>query len=166
MLKIKAKNIDGFIAKLRKHQLIVEGHVTETKRRLVRDIFTDLVQGSPQWSGNLASNWYIEFHGNTGRYKKIRDYKVRDWRRDDPYYAGADPAVTKTLNRELPKIADIRWNSKIQIVNYAPYAASVEMGVGPEGRKIRDVNYKYGQIAMAGYVVAKYSQLRTLKRRV
>ena len=80
MLKIKAKNIDGFIAKLRKHQLIVEGQVTETKRRLVRDIFTDLVEGSPQWSGNLASNWYIEFHGNAGRYKKIRDYKVRDWR--------------------------------------------------------------------------------------
>ena len=45
MLKIKAKNIDGFIAKLKKHQLIVEGQVTETKRRLVRDIFTDLVQG-------------------------------------------------------------------------------------------------------------------------
>ena len=166
MLKIKAKNIDGFIAKLKKHQLIVEGQVTETKRRLVRDIFTDLVQGSPQWSGNLASNWYIEFHGNTAKYKKIRDYKVRDWRRKDPYHVGKDPAVTKTLNRELPKIADIRWNSKIQIVNYAPYAASVEMGVGPEGRKIRDVNYKYGQIAMAGYVVAKYSQLRTLKRRV
>ena len=166
MLKIKAKNIDGFIAKLKKHQLIVEGQVTETKRRLVRDIFTDLVQGSPQWSGNLASNWYIEFHGNTAKYKKIRDYKVRDWRREDPYHVGKDPAVIKTLNRELPKIADIRWNSKIQIVNYAPYAASVEMGVGPEGRKIRDVNYKYGQIAMAGYVVAKYSQLRTLKRRV
>ena len=166
MLKLKAKNIDGFIAKLKKHQLLVEGQVTETKRRLVRDIFTDLVQGSPQWSGNLASNWYIEFHGNTGGYKKIRDYRVRDWRRDDPYYAGADPAVTKTLNRELPKTAGIRWNSKIQIVNYAPYAASVEMGVGPGGRPIRDVNYKHGQIAMAGYVVAKYSQLRTLKRRV
>ena len=166
MLKIKAKNIDGFIAKLKKHQLIVEGQVTETKRRLVRDVFTDLVEGSPQWSGNLASNWYIEFHGNTGGYKKIRDYKVRDWRREDPYHVGEDPAVTKTLNRELPKIADIRWNSKIQIVNYAPYAASVEMGVGPEGRKIRGVNYKHGQIAMAGYVIAKYSQLRTLKRRV
>ena len=166
MLKIKAKNIDGFIAKLKKHQLIVEGRVTETKRRLVRDIFTDLVQGSPQWSGNLASNWYIEFHGNTGGYSKIEGYKDKNWYRKNPYHVGEDPAVIKTLNRELPKIADIRWNSKIQIVNYAPYAASVEMGVGPEGRKIRDVNYKYGQIAMAGYVVAKYSQLRTLKRRV
>lgn len=166
MLKVKAKNIDGFIAKLKKHQLLVEGQVAETKRRLVRDIFTDLVQGSPQWSGNLASNWYIEFHGSTGKYSKIRGYKSKDWRRDDPYYAGADPAVSKTLARELPKIADIRWNSKVQIVNYTPYAPYVEMGVGPDGKKIRDVNYKYGQIAMAGYVVAKYSQLRTLKRRV
>ena len=166
MLKIKAKNIDGFIAKLKKHQLIVEGQVTETKRRLVRDIFTDLVEGSPQWSGNLASNWYIEFHGSTGNYSKIEGYKDKNWYRKNPYQVGSEPTVTRTLNRELPKVADIRWNSKVQIVNYTPYAASVEMGVGPGGRPIRDVNYKHGQIAMAGYVVAKYSQLRTLKRRV
>ena len=166
MLKVKAKNIDGFIAKLKKHKLLVQGQVAETKRRLVRDIFTDLVQGSPQWSGNLASNWYIEFHGNEGRYSKIAGYKPKDWKRDDPYHAGDDPAVSKTLMRELPKIANIRWNSKVQIVNYAPYASDVEAGLGPDGKPIREANYKYGQIAMAGYVTAKYSQLRTLKRRV
>lgn len=166
MLKVKAKNIDGFIAKLKKHKLIVEGKVAETKRNLVRDIFIDVVQGSPQWSGNLASNWYIEFHSNKGRYSKISGYKTKAWNRDDPYQVGDDPAVSRTLMRELPKIADIRWNSKVQIVNYTPYASEVEAGLGPDGKPIRDINYKYGQIAMAGYVTAKYSQLRTLKRRV
>lgn len=166
MLKVKAKNIDGFLAKLKKHKLLVEGRVAETKRRLVHDMFVDLVQGSPQWSGNLASNWYIEFHGNTGKYSKIKGYKPKAWQRDDPYSAGDDPAVSRTLARELPKIADIRWNSKVQIVNYTPYAPYVEVGSGPEGKPIREANYRYGQVAMAGYVTAKYSQLRTLKRRI
>jgi hypothetical protein len=79
---------------------------------------------------------------------------------------GDDPAVSTTLARELAKVADIRWNSKVQLVNYTPYASEVEAGTGPNGKPIRKENYKYGQIAMAAYVVTKYSSLRTLKRRV
>lgn len=166
MLKVEAKNMRGFIAKLKKHKLLVEGNIAATHRRLVRDAFTDLVKGSPQWSGNLASNWYIEFHGIKGSYRPSPEYSESQWQREDPYQVGDDPAVTNTLARELVKLPQIRWNSKVQLVNYAPYAASVEDGEGPSGKPIRDENYKYGQIAMAGYVQTKYSALRTLKRRL
>ena len=166
MLTVKARNLEGFMAKLRKHKLLVQGQIASTKRRLVTDVFTDLVKGSPQWSGNLASNWTIEFHGRQGSYNQIPGYKEQGWANDEPYKVGDDPAVSSTLARELAKIADIRWNSKVQLVNYAPYASEVEAGTGPNGRPIREENYKYGQIAMAAYVVTKYSSLRTLKRRV
>lgn len=166
MLKIKAKGINGMIAKLQKHKLIVAGEIANVKRKLVTDVFTDLVRGSPQWSGNLAQNWYIEFHGHRGTYSPIRGYDSSNWNKGDHYQVGDDPAVTITLARELAKVSQIRWNSKVQLVNYTPYAAAVEAGDGPDGRPIRDVNYKYGQIAMAGYVQTKYSALRTLKRRV
>ena len=168
MLKIEAKGMDGMIAKLKKHKLLMEDEITDTKQRLAKLVFTDLVRGSPQWSGNLASNWYIEFHGNTGSYRPIPGYSEENWQRtegEDLYQVGDDPAVSNTIGRELPKIPSIRWNSKVTIANYTPYAAEVEEGIGPFG-PIRDVNYKYGQIAMVGYVMAKYSKLRTLKRRV
>lgn len=160
------KGVDSMVAKLKKYELLAKGRVAETKRRLVRDIFTDLVKGSPQWSGNLASNWYIEFHGNTGAYREIADHDSNNWYREDPYQLGDDPAVGATLARELPKVAQIRWNSKVSLVNYTPYATDVEEGQGPDGRDIRPENYKYGQIAMVGYVSMKYSALRTLKRRI
>lgn len=163
---LKLKGVDQMIAKLKKHQLIREGRVAQTKRNLVKAVYTDLVTGSPQWSGNLASNWFIEFHGMVGSYQPIETYSETDWRRDDPYHLGDDPAVSNALARELPKISQIRWNTKIQIVNYAPYASQVEAGQGPNGRDLRPENYLYGQIAMVSYVMMKYKALRTLKRRL
>lgn len=163
---IQMKGLDKMLAKLKKHQLIREGRVAETKRNLTRDVFKDLVAGSPQWSGNLASNWFIEFHGMVGAYEPIEGYSEDAWSRNDPYKLGDDPAASNTLARELPKIAQIRWNTKIRIVNYAPYAKDVEAGQGPDGRDIRPENYRYGQIAMVGYVTTKYGALRTLKRRL
>lgn len=163
MLKIQAKGLEGMLDKLKKHNLLVKGQVAAVKRNLVKDVFTDLVKGSPQWSGNLASNWYIEFHGNKGFYNPIIDLEPD---RVEPYQLGDDPTVTNTLNRELGKIGQIKWNSKVQIVNYTPYATEVEEGIGPRGAQIRPENYKYGQIAMVGYVMIKYGSLRTLKRRL
>ena len=174
MLEVEVKGINAMVAKLRKHQLIMQGKITETKRKLVRDVFTDLVKGSPQWSGNLASNWYIEFHGNKGSYSPIDNYDPQNWKDVEHYQAGADPAVSRTLQRELSKLNQIRWNSKVQIVNYTPYAQEVEDGQGPGYKGIRPENYKftgtgskqYGRIAMKEYVLMKYGQLRTLKRRL
>lgn len=164
MLKIEAKGLNSLLAKIEKHKLLMHKTVTERKRRLVEMVLTDLVQGSPQWSGNLASNWYIEFHGNTGSYSPIGNYSKTDWKTNPHYERGADPAVSQTLARELPKLSGIRWNSKVQIVNYTPYAREVEQGIGPGGWKgIRPENYKYGQIAMAEYVKMKYSRLRNLR---
>lgn len=158
--------LDQMMAKLKKHELLMKGKIAATKRKLVTDIFTDLVKGSPQWSGNLASNWYIEFHGIKGNYDPIAGYSQSEWRRDDPYNLGDDPAVSATLQRELPKVAQIKWNSNVRLVNYTPYATEVEAGQGPNGRDIRPENYKYGQIAMVAYAMTKYGALRTLKRRV
>lgn len=165
-MMLKMTGIEGMMAKLKRHELLVKGKIAETKRRLVTDIFTDLVKGSPQWSGNLASNWYIEFTGSKGSYRPVAGYSDNNWQRDEPYQLGDDPAVTSTLDRELPKVSQIKWNTNVKLVNYAPYALEVEAGTGPDGKPIREENYRYGQIAMVGYVSTKYNALRTLKRRI
>ena len=166
MIKMQVKYLQGMPNKLKKHELQAKGNIAATKRRLVKDVFTDLVKGSPQWSGNLAQNWYIEFHGFTGTYEPIPGYDEKNWNEGEHYQVGANPAVARTLGREVPRIAQIRWNSKVQIANYTPYAEEVEAGQGPDGKPIREENYKYGQIAMVGYVNVKYNALRTLKRRI
>lgn len=160
MLKLKPIGVDSFIKKLRQQEVSLKTKVAIAKRKLIKDVFTDLVSGSPQWSGNLATNWYIEFSGTKGSYKPDANYKPDDYKSSDRFIVGDDPAVTDTLNRELSKLPHIGWNTDVTIVNYTPYAEEVESGKGPGWKAIRKENLKYGQIAMVGYVMTKYKSLR------
>ena len=173
MAQVGFKGVDNMMRKLDKHKLLVLGSIAATKRQVVTAVMVDLVKNSPQWSGNLASQWYVEFHGHKGSYRPIPDYvEPHSWRyTDDHYSMGDDPAVSQTIAREKAKIENIRWNSKVQIINYAPYASDVEAGFGPEGfsgqpRPIRPENIlaSYGKVAMAAYVTTKYNNLRYLRR--
>jgi hypothetical protein len=172
MLQIKGSQ--EFIKKLNREKMRIEHSVAETHRRIIKHIFTDLVTLTPQWSGNLASNWYIEFTGVKGAYRPVQGY-VPPWefdttQSDPPFSRGMDPAVDVTLDRELAKLGKIRYNTKVTLKNYAPYAEDVEMGIGPPDefgnpRDIREVNIlrSYGGVAMKGYIEMKYSNLRMLK---
>lgn len=170
-MSIKLQGIDKIMAKLEKHKLLVHGTITSTKRAVVQSVLEDLVRHSPQWSGNLAQQWYVETTGYSGGYHPKRTYISPE---DDgpgdvePYQMGDDPAVSYTLRREAKRIASIRWNSKVQIVNHAPYAAEVEEGKGPGNTQIRQENRlaSYGGVAMVGYVTTKYNNLRYIKGKV
>lgn len=172
---LKVTGSQAFMAKLRKNQVDLENKVTETHRRIVKHILTDLVTFTPQWSGNLASNWYITFKGVAASYNERDNYEPPYlWKPTDyePYQMGADPVVAETIRRELQKLPQIRWNTKVTIVNKAPYAQDVEDNIGPMGeyddapRDFREVNLhpNYGKVAMVGYVEMKYKNLRYLKR--
>lgn len=164
---LEIRGIDKAVQKLRGYARKMEGTAAASYRRFLRQIFTDAVEGSPQWSGNLASQWYIEFGSVKGSYSPIPEYvePVHSPYLQDPYQMGDDPAVRETLARELPKLDKIRYNTKVTIKNYAPYASDVEAGDGPNGRPIREVNQlaAFGGVAMVGYLELKYSNARRLK---
>jgi hypothetical protein len=177
MLQIKGSQ--ELIKKLNRDKLRIQHSVAETHRRIVKHIFTDLVTLTPQWSGNLASNWYIEFTSVKGAYKQLDGYLPSgEWdmamatgSMELPFSRGMDPAVDTTLTRELSKLPKIRYNTNVRIVNYTPYAEDVEENLGPVDefgirRDIREVNQlaSYGGVAMKGYIEMKYSNLNTLKR--
>lgn len=170
---LKVRGTQAFLAKLRKDKALLEGRVTKTHQKLVTMMFTDLVKHSPQWSGNLTENWYIEYKGVRGSYRETPSY-VDLMKQSglpvgfEPYKMGDDPAVSNTLNRELAKVSGIRWNTKVTFVNHTPYASDVEEGEGPHGRPIRDENKlaSYGGVAMVGYIDMKYRQLRYLKKAI
>lgn len=147
----------AFKARLRAVMPTIEAEINTKYRKLVRKVFTDLVENSPQWSGNLASNWRI----GSGGYAQITGYNPQDWYKENPYQVGSDPAVAMTLMREVPKLDAITYKSPVRIFNPTPYAADVEAGQGPNGRPIREVNKlaEYGGVAMIGYVNQKYNLL-------
>lgn len=172
---LKVTGTQTFMAKLRKNQVDLENKVTVTHRRIIKHVLTDLVTFTPQWSGNAAANWYITFTGMPATYTELAGYQPPYlWQAADmePYQMGADPVVQETIQRELQKLPKIRWNTKVTIVNKAPYAEDMENNIGPMGefddapRDFREVNLhpNYGRVAMVAYVETKYKNLRTLKR--
>jgi len=168
---LEFKGVEAAIARIRKAEIDLQNKVAETKKRLVRHIITDLISNSPQWSGNLAQQWYVEYTGHSGSYHQKHSYVPPElWRGqpfvrgEEPYHMGDNPAVSYTLGRELPKVEGIRWNTKVTIANHAPYAEEVEAGIGPNGRPIRSENLGYaGGVAMVAYVTLKYKNLRYLR---
>lgn len=173
MASIGFTGLQAAMRKLEKHKLLIHGQIADTKRRIVKHVLTDLVTNSPQWSGNLASQWYVEHASSPkGSYKPLPEYMTPyAWEPlYDPHQMGDNPAVANTLARELPKVASIKWNSSVKIVNYAPYAEDVENNIGPEGmdgtqHEIRPENLlpSYGAVAMVGYASMKYNNLRYLR---
>lgn len=180
--------IEAAIQKLRKHKLLVPGKIAQAKRNLVYAVWVDLVKNTPQWSGNLVENWYIEVAGRKGSYQEVEEYvdpigwDARTWLEDngEPYKRGDNLEIHKADGKRL--VDTIRWNSGVKIVNYAPYASFVDQNMGPPipyknkedqwhlskkfKKAFREVNIhpNYGRVAMVGYVTTKYKVLRNTKR--
>ena len=158
-------------AKMRKDFEKFKTNLTKTHQNLVKMMFRDLVAHTPQWSGELALHWGIEVHGMTApsagaKLSRLYDKSYTDYMQKDVYKMGEDPAVTRTVARELAKVDKIRYNSIVKFVNNLPYAQDVQDGKGPNGRSIREVNMlaAYGGVAMVNYIDMKYNKLGAAKR--
>jgi hypothetical protein len=170
MSAVSSQALKQLFGKLDLSEARLKGAITDEYRKVVATIFEDIVKHTPQFSGNLASGWVINFTGNNqaspttlGVDRRKEMFQAKRFGAD-VYKRGDDPAVSETLMREVPKLADIRWNSNITIRNTISYADQVEAGEGPNGLPIRPENLYRGQVFMAEYAVMKYSRLRNLVR--
>jgi hypothetical protein len=130
--------LNALIDDVERQKLRVLGKITAGVRAVSAAVLTDVVKATPQYSGNLVLNWRIVFGPWTANYQPAPTYGVHS---PAPYSRGQDPAVSEALSNELFKLDSARWNSKIKIVNAAPYAGEVEAGIGPNGHPIRDMNW-------------------------
>lgn len=168
-MTLSTGNLRGYLQKLDLTEARVKHKVTQTYRNIIEGIFTDIVQHTPQFSGNLTYGWQIVFgpysaqdvnlHSSTARNTMFREYTKDNF---EPYEAGDDPAAGLTLARELGKLADIRYNSIVKIVNTVEYAEDVDAGEGPKGHDIRPENLHYGKVFMATYAEVKYGRMKNL----
>lgn len=169
-MSLTTANLRGYMDRLDLTEVRAKKQVTDTYRRIIEAIFTDIVEHTPQFTGNLASGWQIVFgpHGvnptplYTDEERKASFESYRAGSGFEPYEYGDDPAVGYTLDRELAKLKDIRYNSIVKFVNPVEYADDVDAGKGPNGHSIREENLYYGKVFMASYAQVKYGKLKNL----
>lgn len=126
-------------------------------------IHADITELTPQWTGNLAANWWLSANGTPGDEQDLGDPSVRRPGEGgpafSPYSRGMEPAVSISLARAatlpLPQLSDVLY-----IYNPVGYAQDVEDDV--EEPRIRPVNRvprtETGKVAMVAYAFDKYSQ--------
>lgn len=176
---LNIQGVDSTIVALKNFVDTQKATLAETLRDLTRTILIDLAEHTPQYTGNLASNWQLEVgavHQGYGTYTQLPNYvESKDWQwTPNPPHAAGDPQAKRiVLDNAIDALSRIRYNSKITIVNKTPYAIPVAEGLGPPKaykvgyNQIRDVNKFEGQpfvpwhgVAMAEYAKAKYGSLR------
>ena len=166
---LKVSGTRNLAQRLRKDVAKIKGSIQRTHQNLVRRMFIDLVAHTPQWSGDLASHWAIEFHGKQAPAAFTAGLGERF---KEPYKMGSEPAIRMTVARELAKIPEIRYNSIVSFVNNMPYTSEVQDGVGPfnpktgDYREIRDENKLFGKVAMVAFIDAKYKNKRELNKSI
>ncbi len=169
MSGLASADLRGYMGRLDLTKQRMLHQITATYRDLIETVFTDIVEHTPQFTGNLAYGWEIvtnshpaEGHtllSDSARATLLHQAYVGDL---EPYHRGSEPTVQEVLERELPKLAGIRWNSIVKIVNHINYAEGVDKGEGPDGREIRPENLYYGQVFMTSYAAIKYSRMKNL----
>ncbi len=186
---LKVTGLDTTLKKLQNAAKAYEISVTEAKKNFVWTVFRDIVVHTPQWSGNLAANWYIEVGNSsagTSTYSQIASYKddadYSFYKGVSPFAAGMNPAVDSVLQRESSKLSQmdtihfgfgsftkqvphVRWNSKIRIVNTTGYAEEVEAGIAPPDTDgIRPENlYKGPNVPAHGVAMVEYAVMKYSK---
>ena len=122
----------------------------------VEEVFTDIVQLTPQWSGNLASNWYLGV-GTMGEQESVIPEKAFFWPLDEALEAferGDSPAVERSLDR-LSGV-DFGYLDTVYIYNPSAIAQDVE----DESIYIRPVNKVGGQVFMVAHAYSYYSSFQ------
>lgn len=150
-MKLAISNIDSVMSRLRK---AVDTNLNAQFKEKVEERFLTLVQVSPQWSGDLASNWQISLDGSA-HYSPT--FKQQDWHKAQKVHMGDPAAVDYAL--AAAKLVEYTWKQKIYFANATPltFGEKTVTGSGVT-RVVRPENLIDGRVAMISYVRARYSK--------
>lgn len=164
MLAVDTSGVGAYVKWLEEEAVALRVKVQTAFLTWGLNIHADIVELTPQWSGNLASNWAFDVGSKayTATYYTgpARNQPIQDGTRGDPLYSrGMEPAVSISLARArqapIPQLSDT-----IYIHNPVAYADDIENDTSdPRVRAINRVpRSETGKIAMVTHAWAKYSQ--------
>lgn len=143
MALLSIANANAWKNKTQKEKDKIKSKATDYVQAKVKRLINVILEVSPQWSGDYAYNWRVEGAGYSfgyyARFKRVPYWSLRDRSKFDEKgnmthkgsnesarYAGHPEAIkaAKAINYEV--IAQLKWNSKIKIVNHSPMSYFIE----------------------------------------
>lgn len=124
---IKLENLDSFNASVQRWFSSVEEAAAEAAVGLAKEAFEEIIQYSPQYSGDFVANWKVS--KNTPDTSFTLD-AVHGFNKAEPFQMGDSPAMEYA--RQHAKWPKIRLGESIFLSNSArhdePYAWKIELG--------------------------------------
>lgn len=153
MVDIDFSQIDTFLAEVEREQLAFNNQISLRFREWVRAIFYDIVELTPQWSGNLAANWNIST-SSLGNPEETIPAKAYMWPLPlyvEPHKRGDPEAVG--ISKARFDDAEFGYSNQVYIYNPVEIAPAVEA----QSIHIRGVNLVDGRVAMIAHAYAVHS---------
>jgi hypothetical protein len=142
MITIKSNDLAALGRALADERKKIRAYADDKFTLAVRETYADVVVNTPQYSGTLASNWYVGTSPTAG----FNDLRPGfGYPNAAPFQKGNDPAVGVGFSHFN---GSFKYGQQVFIYNTAPYADDVDVGFGPEGRAIRPVNLVQGKVYM------------------
>lgn len=149
MLKVKT-NAAAFSSQLKAAFAGIEADLDSVCRVRAEGVFTDIVENTPQGTGNLAGNWRLGVGQPDTSFRVRTDFPYSEAMRE--FQRGDDPAVSEALSLAKTAITNISYKSAVFITNQSPIAQAVE----EESIHIRPVNLVDGRVAMVAVTAMKW----------
>lgn len=153
MVDLDLSQLDRYLLDLELAQNSFNNQISQKFREWVRLIFYDIVELTPQWSGNLAANWYISTSTSDGPEQTIPE-KSYFWPKPtyvEPHHRGDEPAVS--ISKQRFDDLEFGYSSQVFIFNPTEIAPQVEA----QSISIRGVNLLDGRVAMIAHAFSFYS---------
>lgn len=123
-----------------------------------QQVFKSVVETSPQWSGNLASNWNYSINAPDTSYSETAEKFGSEKKLFKPFQVGDNPAVGRALSRAA--LAAIpSWRTPVYITNATPtdlMTGSLVQDMADGYVKLRPVNMVPAQGAIISFTVEKF----------
>lgn len=163
-MSVKISGIEALKKRIRNVTTKTSVSATALLKHRTGLILKELVLNTPQWSGSTAASWVVEiaaYPASKYHYRYAENQLKSDknnWRNQQPirHIGNADAYnVSKDIN--LERIASIRYNSKVSIVNVSPIAD--ELGTSPDF-KLRPGNFLSGDYLAVQHTINKFKNLK------
>ena len=160
------KGLNTFITKTEKQKAQIKQKASSFIRKKVTSVLKDLVNQTPQWSGDLAGSWIVlvgagsqEF-GAKYYYSGLKEEYLGYFTDITPKWMGDKEALNYALQKAQGPLNRIAYNSVISIVNSSPTSKLVDNKndtIG--GKSLRPGNYLPEELLAINAVRLKYKYL-------
>lgn len=153
MVELDTSGIDAFLLQLDALQKSFNLQVNARYQHWIETIFTDIVELTPQWSGNLAANWYVGPDALSATESTIAA-KAAMWPLDI-YAVPHERGDAEAVNVSLARMAEQKFNWAEQVYIYNP--TEIAPQVEAESIYIRPENKVDGRVHMIAHAQYFYS---------